>query len=162
MRKVMFVVCAVLLFAATAGAQGKLISTWNCPKGAAPHSLDVGDEPNHAYAINQANCTASKGQIEGVKDKTGVGTEFHDVMGNSNHWHGVFVVTMANGDKVHYDYQGSGTTKDGNFVSGTNKWTISGGTGKFKGLKGSGTCAGKGAADGSATWECTGTYTAAK
>ena len=46
--------------------------------------------------------------------------------------------------------------------SGSNKWTVTGGTGQFKGMKGSGTCKGKGNPDGSADFTCTGAYTLAK
>jgi len=42
-----------------------------------------------------------------------------------------------------------------------NKWKILSGTGKYKGIKGSGTCSGKLNAD-AADWECTGTYSMGK
>ncbi|MGB9236011.1 MAG: hypothetical protein WCC04_16500, partial [Terriglobales bacterium] len=38
-----------------------------------------------------------------------------------------------------------------------NKWKIVSGTGKHKGTKGSGSCAGMRNDDGSSDWECTGT-----
>ncbi len=161
MRKILFVACLVLLSTSVAMAQSKLDAHWNCAKSSAVHSLDVGDKPNHAYMISQGSCTATKGEIGNVKEKEGAGTEFHEATGNANSWHGIFVETMANGDKIHYGYHGSGTTKDGSLVSGKHQWTIMDGTGKFKGAKGSGTCSGKGAADGTSVWECTGTYTLA-
>jgi len=49
-------------------------------------------------------------------------------------------------------------TKD-KVMSGSNKWTVVGGTGMFAGAKGSGACTAKGAADGSITFDCKGTYT---
>ena len=55
----------------------------------------------------------------------------------SGNW-GVDVESFANGDKIFYDYQSVGTMKDGAFQSATNKYQISGGTGKMKGIKGSG------------------------
>ena len=67
-------------------------------------------------------------------------------------------VTAENGDKIHYHYTGKGMAKDGQFTSGSNKWTMMGGTGKFAALKGEGTCMGKGDGAGGATWDCTGTY----
>jgi hypothetical protein len=82
-------------------------------------------------------------------------------MGNNLSWHGVFVETLASGDKIHYSYKGTGTTSDGQFVSRSNTWTIIGGTGKFKGVNGKGACKGKGNPDGTATWDCEGTYHAA-
>ena len=97
----------------------------------------------------------------GVNEKEGIGTQFNENMGNTTTWHGVFVVTAENGDKIYYHYSNStkGVLKDGQFVSGGNKWTMAGGTGKFAKLKGVGTCAGKGDGAGGATWDCSGTYT---
>jgi hypothetical protein len=81
-------------------------------------------------------------------------------MGDSTTWHGVFVVTTESGDKIHYSYasSGKGSVKDGQFQSGNNKWSMVGGTGKFAGVSGAGSCTGKGNADGTVTWDCTGTY----
>jgi hypothetical protein len=74
---------------------------------------------------------------------------------------GVFVETFDSGDKVFYNYQGTGTMKDGTFQAGTNKYQISGGTGKMKGIKGSGTCKLTGGADGGLDYSCEGEYTLA-
>ena len=43
-----------------------------------------------------------------------------------------------------------------------NKWKIVGGTSKLKGIKGQGTCTGKGAPEGGLTFDCTGEYTLPK
>jgi hypothetical protein len=164
MSKRMLVLCSVFLFASVAMAADKLASEWNCAKPSDAHSIDVGDQANHSYAVSKTTCTSAKGEVGGVKEQEGVGTQFNETTGDSSTWHGVFVVTMANGDKLHYTYanKGLGTTKDGQFQSGSNQWSIVGGTGKFKGAKGKGTCQGKGNADGAATWNCEGTYTLAK
>jgi len=73
----------------------------------------------------------------------------------------MFVVTAENGDKIYYHYanSGKGMVKDGKFQSGNNKWSMVGGTGKFATAKGEGGCTGKGNGDGTATWDCEGTYT---
>ncbi len=163
MRKVLLLVCFVILAASVAAAQDKTESKWNCPKPAAVHSLDVGDRPNHSYAVTQNNCTSTAGnEIGGVKQTGGTATQFNEGSGNSSTWHGVFVANMENGDKLHYSFKGKGTSKDGQFQSGTNSWSIVGGTGKLKGAKGNGTCTGTGSADGSAVWDCAGTITLAK
>ena len=162
MRKLFLVVCSVILFASVAAAQGKVANQWKCPKPAGDHHIDVGDQPGHAFMIEQIKCTAAKGEIAGVKEKEGTGTEFHDVMGDKDSHHGIFVETMANGDKITYTYEGSGTMKNGQFQSGSNKWSATSGTGKFKGIKASGTCTAKGNPDGSAVFDCTGTYSGVK
>jgi hypothetical protein len=48
---------------------------------------------------------------------------------------------MANGDKVYYTYGRSAPTDISKTLS--QKWEILSGTGKYKGIKGSGTCSGK-------------------
>ena len=50
-------------------------------KPAMGNSIEVGDQPNHAYAIDQIKCTSTKGEIGGVKEKEGTGTEFAEVVG---------------------------------------------------------------------------------
>jgi hypothetical protein len=65
---------------------------------------------------------------------------------------------MANGHKYYVRYQGTSTMKDGAMQTTEGKWSFSGGTGKLKGLKGSGTYKGTGSADGGATFEVEGDY----
>ena len=100
----------------------------------------------------------NQSEIAGVREKEGTGTEFAEVTGNSMKGHGELVETMANGDKIHFVYQFTATTKDGKMESGSNKYQATSGAGKFKGIKASGTCTGTGKADGFVDWACTGTY----
>jgi hypothetical protein len=164
MRKLVFVVGCLLLSASLALAKDKLVSQWNCSAPSEMHAIAVGDKANHSYSISKASCTAAKSEIGGVHEKEATGTQFEDTTGDSVSWHGVFVATADNGDKIHYSYASKGavTTKDGKFQSGADTWSIIGGTGKFAGAKGEGTCQGKGNPDGTATWDCQGTYTLAK
>lgn len=162
MRKLLLVSCSLCLSATVAMAQGKVDSQWTCSKPSAAHSLDVGDQSGHAYAIAQFNCTATKGEIEGVKEKEGMGTEFDDAKGNTVRLHGVFIDSLAHADKIFVSYQGTATTEKGQAQSVSNTWSISDGTGKLKGVKGKGSCKGEGNADGSTTFECAGDYTLAK
>ena len=74
--------------------------------------------------------------------------------------HGRFNVTMDNGDKVYYTYERSSSTDITKPIEG-HKWKIVSGTGKYKGIQGSGTCSGKANAD-AVDWECTGTYSMGK
>ena len=162
MCKPVLVLCLMCLCATVVLAQGKVDNGWACGKPAMGQSIEVGDQPNHAYAIDQIKCTSTKGEIAGVKEKEGTGTEFAEVTGNSSNGHGVFVETMANGDKIHFTYQTTATIKNGQMQTGSDKWQATDGTGKFKGIKASGTCTGTGNADGSTTWACTGTYSLPK
>jgi hypothetical protein len=98
----------------------------------------------------------------GVREKEGTGTEFAEVTDNGSKGHWIFVETMTNADKMYFTYHFTATLKDGKMESGTNKWQATSGAGKFKGIKASGTCTGKGTADGGVTWACTGTYSLPK
>ena len=164
MRRFCLSACCVLVLASLAMAENSLNSQWNCQKPSDAHSIDVGDQPDHSYAVTKTTCTAAKPEANVLKEKEGVGTQFSETKGGLSTWHGVFVVTTDGGDKIYYNYEnvGAGMVKDGQFQSGNNKWSIAGGTGKFAGAKGSGMCRGKGNADGTAVWDCTGTYTLAK
>ena len=162
MSKPVLVLVLVCLCATVALAQGKADTGWACGKPAMANSIEVGDQPNHAYAIDQIKCTATKGEIAGVKEKEGTGTEFAEVNGSSLKGHAIWVETMANEDKIYATYQFTITLKDGQMQSGSDKWQYTGGTGKFKGIKGNGTCKGTGSADGSSNWSCSGTYTLPK
>ena len=156
MRKMLVVAACLLVFASAALAQEKLVSKWHCPKPAAAQKYDVGDEPDHAYAIMQGTCNATSSS---AGEKTGAYTEFQETWKASYTNHGRFNVTLDNGDKMYYTYKGSG---DPGKKTASNKWEIVKGTGKHKGAKGSGTCSGKLLDDGGSDWSCTGTVTAGK
>lgn len=143
---------------AAAASSGNVGVTWKCAAPNPANAIPVTDAPGHAYVVEQVACTAARGEIAGVKNKDGLGVEFMEVKGDSSTGHGVFVETLANGDKIVYSYTGKGTGKDGKLVSGSNSWTATSGTGKFKGITAKGTCKAKGNPDGSAVFECTGTY----
>jgi hypothetical protein len=68
----------------------------------------------------------------------------------------VFALTHT----VYYTYGGSASTDITKPFS--EKWKILSGTGKYKGIKGSGTCSRKINADGSGDVGCTGTYSMGK
>ena len=156
---------ASLAMASTAFAQssGKISTVWNCAAPNPSHALPVGDTPDHVYVVEQSKCTATSGEIAGLKQKEGTATEFLEgTSPTASKGHGVFVETLSSGDKIFYSYDTTGTSKGGVLVSGSNKWTITEGTGKFKGVKGSGACTGKGNPDKTANFTCTGTYSLAK
>ena len=149
MRKIAFVVC--LLAMATAAMAQKVETKWHCTKPAENPMLKVGDEPDHSYALAQGSCTASSSKSG---EKSGAWTEFDDVWKASMTSHGRFNVTMDGGDMIYYTYEASGAPDAKKLA---NKWKIVSGTGKHKGIKGSGTCSGMRNDDQSSDWECTGT-----
>jgi len=157
--KIIFTLLIALALATVASAQTKLSGTLQCGKPDQQHAIEVGDRPNHSFVISQMKCTWTKSlEIAGVQSKEGVYTVFSEVSGNRSRDQEYGVVTMTNGDKCYGRPQGSTTLKDGVLESGEGKSSFAGGTGKLKGLKGKATYKGKGAPDGTSTWEIEGEY----
>ena len=150
MRNLLLVAFCLLLFGTV--MMGQTIDTkWHCTKPAENPMLKVGDVPDHSYALAQGTCDAKS---SGAGEKSGAWTEFQEIWKTSFASHGRFNVTMDDGGMVYYTYEYSGKNDDKQL---TNKWKIVSGTGKHKGVKGSGTCSGTRNDDGSSDWECTGT-----
>jgi len=150
---------AALALTSTAAAQTKISGTADCGKPEATHSLEVGDRPGHMLAVSQYKCTWTQPwEIAGVQNKEGVGTETGDITGDRGRSRGYYVDTMANGDKAFYRYQNQVSLKDGNPQTSEAQWTLVGGTGKLKGVKGKGVCHGKGKPDGGGLDQCEGEY----
>jgi hypothetical protein len=69
-------------------------------------------------------------------------------------------VTMNNGDKVYYSYEGAFSTDTTKPFS--QRWKLENGTGRYKFIKGVGACSGIVHADGSGDMECIGTFSIGK
>ena len=152
-------VCVVAALAvAMAPAQTKTTLTGKCAKPDVQQSIPAGDQPGHAFTLAQGKCTAM-GDVNGAAGKDGVFSEHGDATASRAKTWGVFVETFDSGDKVFYTYQTTGTMKDGAFQTGANKYQITGGTGKMKGIKGSGACKLTGNADGTLDYTCNSEYT---
>jgi hypothetical protein len=157
--KIIFTLLIVLALAALASAQTKFSGTLQCGKPDQQQAIEVGDRPNHSFVIYQLKCTWTKPfEIAGVQSKEDVYTVFSEVSGNRSHGQEYGVGTMTNGDKYYGRVQGSVTLKEGVLESAEGKSSFVGGTGKLKGLKGKGTFKGKGAPDGTSTYEIEGEY----
>jgi hypothetical protein len=151
-----------LMLSATAAAQ-QMTDTLKCGKPEQEHAIATGDQPGHVYSISHTKCTYLKpGTLAGEQTKEGADTVFTEILGERLNWRGVYVETYTNGDKLFYRHHGNGTLKNNVFDSGVDYYEVTGGSGKFKGYRGKGSCKLKGAPDGSATDECTGEYTAPK
>ena len=158
-NKTIFTSIMLVALAAAAVAQTKISGTSQCAKPDPQHMIQVGDHPNHAYAISQSKCTWTKPyEVGGTQAKDDVVTAFDEINGDKSRNHGLVSNTMANGDKAHVSFQGTATLKDGAPQTSEGKWRFTSGTGKLKGIKGSGTYKGKGSPDG-VTFEIEGEYT---
>jgi len=158
--KIIVTFLIVFALAAVASAQTKISGTVQCSKPNEVHAIQVGDRPNHSFAISQSKCTSNKPwEIAGIQSKEAISTEFDEASGDTSRYRGYYMDTMANGDKAYYRYEGTATLKDGVLQAADDKWTLVGGTGKLKGIKGKGTDKLKAAAaDGSSTWDTEGEY----
>ena len=135
MRRIFIAIALVCFGAATAAAQTKVSATAQCGQPDSQHELPVGDLPDHSLALLQVKCTYTKPmEIAGAKSVSTVITITNEVSGDTFRARGCQVVTMDSGDKVFISHEGTGTP-DGQ--DGT--WSISGGSGKLKGIKGKGT-----------------------
>ena len=146
---------ALALLMSAAIAQEKINTKWHCPNVSASHELQVGDVPEHSYVILQGTCSAVS-STGGIHEKDVSYTEFVESWKESNKFFGRWNVTTDGGDKIFYTYGGAETS--GSKELTVDKWKISGGTGKYKAIKGSGTCTGRVHDDGSSDWECAGQY----
>ena len=142
----------------SASGQRKIDTKWHCPNVSANHELQVGDAPGHSYAILQGTCSAVANS--GLQEKSAAYTEFVESWQESNRFFGRWNVTLQGGDNIFYSYEGAEQTGSNKPV--TDHWKISGGTGKYKSAKGSGTCTGQVHNDGSSDWECVGEYSSSQ
>lgn len=126
-----FAVLALAL--ATASAQTKNSFSGNCAKPDSPPSIPTGDVDGHIFSLAQVKCTA-KGDVNGLAAKDDVAAEHRDSTAKHSKGWGVYVETFDGGDEVFYTYQTNVTINDDKSATGTNKYQITGGTGKMKGI----------------------------
>jgi hypothetical protein len=144
-------------------AQTKISGTVKCSKPDQSQKIDVGDKPNHAFAISQGKCTWTKPMtIAGIQTKEDVGTNSGETTSTGAKGHGYVLGTMSNGDKFSVRTQTNDAYKDGNLQTTQGTWSFTSGTGKLSGIQGKGTFKGKPEADGSVVIDVEGEYTLPK
>ncbi len=159
MRKALFVCGLVLIVAATAQAQTKFSGKMQCAKADPNYMAPVGDRSNHVLSLAKVKCTWTQGELAGAQLKDEDDTMFGDVSGNTSRDRGYGVGTSAAGDKYFVRFDGTTMLKDNAPVSGKCSWSFTaGGSGKWKGITGKGTCAGTFKPDGTSTWDVEGEY----
>src|SRR5712692_3162797 len=115
--------CALFAFAvATTSAQTKPTTSGKCNKPDVEQSIPAGDQPGHTFGLAQGKCV-TKGEVGGAASKEGAFSEHREVTGNHIKGSGVYVETFDSGDKIFYNYQFTGTLKDGAFTGG-NKYQV--------------------------------------
>ena len=125
MRKLLLVALTLFVSGSVAMAQSKIDTKWHCPKATTENKLDILDVPDHSYWIGQGGCEATSSGGD-LKEKSGTFTEFHDQWKTKFNFHGYYIATADDGDKVHYTYEGAASTDATKPVA--NKWKIVGGS----------------------------------
>ena len=145
---------------ASASAQTAFTMSGKCGKPDIQQSVPAGDAPDHVMTLTQGRCVPVKAaEFGGSPGKEATFVEHGEITGASGKVAGTYVETLTNGEKVFYRYHGTSVLQDGTLQSMENKWEIVGSTPGLKGLKGQGTCTGKGKPDGGLDFDCTGEYT---
>lgn len=161
MRNVLTLSLVVLVsVAASASAQTTFAMSGKCGKPDVQQAVPAADAPDHMMTLAQGKCTPIKAaEIGGSPSKEATFSEHGEVTGNHGKVSGVYVDTLANGEKIYYRYESTAALANGAMQTMANTWQIVGATAKLKGIKGRGTCSGKGTPDGGLTFDCTGEYT---
>ena len=148
-----------VLVAVNLSAATKTSGTATCKMDpASPAPVAVSDQPNHALAIGKAQCTWTGFSVAGQPYKDGVSTSMTEVFGDMNASNGYHVATTTTGDTATAKFQGKGTLKDGKNVTDGGTWSFTSGSGKLKGITGTGTYKGTANPDGSMTYQVEGEY----
>jgi len=148
-----------VLVAAGLSAQTKVSGTATCKSDpAASPPVPLTDKPNHAFAVDKAQCTWTNFAVAGLPYKDGISTSLNEITADTSSFTGYHVATTTNGDTTVSKFQGSGKLKDGKPVSGEGTWSFASGTGKLKSIKGKGTFKGTANADGTMTYLVNGVY----
>jgi hypothetical protein len=162
MRVYVLAATAAACLGSAAAAADKFTATCSCDKPDPQHLLPVGDRPDHSLGVEARKCTWTQPiEIGGDASKDGVATNTVEVSGNKARFRGVHEVTFASGDKLALPYQGTGLLKDKKSDSSKGTFTFAEGTGKLKGVKGTGTFSCKSAGD-TLSCDVTGEYELAK
>jgi hypothetical protein len=159
MRKAMLLLAifglvgSLFMMPLSAVAQTKLVAVIDCDKDDPQHTIPVPDREGFSYQIYQNKCKWTKGSaLEGIESKDVVNVCFNDARGTAVGLAHTQVTHYTNGDKVFAAGTGNLNQKT---LASSGKWSYTGGTGKFRGLKGSGTytCKSK-SADANAGYTC--------
>jgi hypothetical protein len=148
-----------ILLGACVNGQTKISGTMKCEKPDPSYSVEVQDRPGHVMLLQKFACSfpqAPDFTTDKGKDASGVTTG--EVTSTHMTYTGSFINNMESGDKAFTSAKGSAIVKDGKPEGDHGTWVYTGGTGKFKGIKGKGTYKGTPNGDGTSTIEFEGDF----
>ncbi|HEY4840282.1 MAG TPA: hypothetical protein VIH72_16825 [Candidatus Acidoferrales bacterium] len=156
--RIMTVAGLVCMLASAVGAQTKFTGTVNCAKPDPNYTVDAGDHPGHSFTLVKESCKWTDTLINGMKITDDTGAATGEATSTKMTSAGTRIVTMENGDKFFASVHDSSPVKDGQPTDIEGVFTVTGGTGKLKGIKGHGTYKVTPNADGTAAVTVTGEY----
>jgi len=161
--RVFFAGGLALLAAVSASGQTKISGTIKCNNPEPRYNIEVGDRPGHAMVLEKQTCTWPEPLTLGSdKTKDGSSVATVDVTATRASGSGTHVDTTEGGDKLFVAYRYTVPLKDGKPGDAHGTWSYTGGTGKLKGIKGSGTFKTTFGDDGTSTTQVEGEYTLAE
>ena len=99
MRIFTLIALFVVMITGLAFSQTKLEAKWHCEKATVEHKIDIGDMPDHSYAIAQGSCTATS-PADALGEKSGQYNEYREVWKSSFTFHGHYISTTEGGEFV--------------------------------------------------------------
>jgi len=163
MSRVLFASAGVLFFLHAGLAQTRIGGSLECASPSFHQAIPVGDRANHIMVLSQRQCQWSQPlRILGTLSGSDVLSLFTDSRGDRVSDRGYDTMVMSNGDKIYMHY--TGVLKDIGRApaSGEGTFALSGGTGAFLGIYGSGTWTSRSTADGKMTVRMDGQFTLPK
>jgi len=140
--RIVSMVGLALLFASAVAAQTKVAGKMQCPKPEVVGTAEAGDQAGHRLTLEKNTCTWSTPmEMVGEKSKDGTYVAFSEASPTRASTTGTYVGNMDNGDKFYLSFHWA-VVKDGkpkSWIEGVKgTWAFTGGTGKLKGIRGTG------------------------
>ena len=160
MRKIIMIPALLCGMSVIAGAQTKMTGKLTCSK---PSVREVAGPGSQMITFTRANCTwPTPIIVDGSKPDRTVNAVIGDLSGSTAKNHGYSTLVMDNGDTTFVRYEGTVQLKKDGSSTYKGTWRYARGTGKFRGITGSGTFKGAGMADGTSSSDVSGHYSLGK
>jgi hypothetical protein len=156
-RKVCTLVAAFVVvslsFSAQAAEKKKVMGTNKFGPPISRTVVSLGDNPKHELVVLAIYRSTTTSSDPDINETELISYDQADEVAGTGTQRGYFVRHYKNGDTDYGTYEGTHKTtvkEDGSWLETTweNTWKVTGGTGKFKNAKGSGTARGKATAQG--------------
>jgi hypothetical protein len=144
-------------------AQTRIGGSLECASPSFHQAIPVGDRANHTMVLSQRRCQWSQPmRILGTFSGSDVLSLFTDARGDRVSDRGYDTMVMSNGDKIFMHYIGVLKNSGRTPASSEGTFALSGGTGAFLGIYGSGTWTSRSTANGKMTVRMDGQFTLPK